>query len=181
MIAQELGLSANARLDLGDTRVRALAGKPTGRIEMSDLYGKSNVKLSATINCGYLAEYNDGKVITPERRGYAIAEFNMAAIGSMSPASLAGYGFLTVMEESSAAYESTSYFTIRMNGHVPVDLFTRAIVVNVREFAAKNGVHSSFTNASGAVQNCTVWSWPLAINARGQIFPTSGARTLQLL
>jgi hypothetical protein len=37
----ELGRSATAAIDLNDAQVRALAGKPTGAIAMSDLYGKS--------------------------------------------------------------------------------------------------------------------------------------------
>lgn len=41
MVAAELGISA-AGLSLNDSRVRALAGKPSGTISMSDLYGKSS-------------------------------------------------------------------------------------------------------------------------------------------
>lgn len=40
MVAAELGISS-AGLSLGDARVRALAGKPTGPISLGDLRGKS--------------------------------------------------------------------------------------------------------------------------------------------
>lgn len=40
MVAAELGISS-AGLSLGDARVRALAGKPTGPISFSDLRGKT--------------------------------------------------------------------------------------------------------------------------------------------
>lgn len=40
-IAAELGISASG-LNLNDSRVRALAGKPSGPISYSDLRGKSS-------------------------------------------------------------------------------------------------------------------------------------------
>lgn len=40
MVAQELGISA-AGLNLNDSRVRGLAGRPSGSISMADLRGKS--------------------------------------------------------------------------------------------------------------------------------------------
>jgi hypothetical protein len=39
-VAAELGISATG-LSLNDSRVRALAGKPSGAISMNDLHGKS--------------------------------------------------------------------------------------------------------------------------------------------
>lgn len=48
-IAAELGISAQG-LSLGDSRVRALAGKPSGPISFSDLYGKSATTLSVTLS-----------------------------------------------------------------------------------------------------------------------------------
>lgn len=41
-VAVELGLPANTNLSLNDSRVRNLAGKPSGIISMSDLHGKSS-------------------------------------------------------------------------------------------------------------------------------------------
>lgn len=41
----ELGKSATAQISLNDANVRSLAGKPTGTISMSDLWGKSAVQI----------------------------------------------------------------------------------------------------------------------------------------
>lgn len=75
----ELGLSASALISLNDTAVRNLAGKPSGIIAMSDLYGKSSEGLgftggttttNMTLNCigsgasasTYIEFYKDGAV-----------------------------------------------------------------------------------------------------------------------
>lgn len=52
-VAAELGVSLP--LSLGDSRVRTLAGKPSGNISMLDLLGKSSV--TAVINVTYRANY----------------------------------------------------------------------------------------------------------------------------
>lgn len=41
-VSVELGLAATTQLDLGDSRVRGLANKPSGPISFLDLYGKSS-------------------------------------------------------------------------------------------------------------------------------------------
>jgi hypothetical protein len=54
-IAAELGISATG-LSLGDSRVRALAGKPTGALSFLDLYGKTSFPpVAYTIAFGYEA------------------------------------------------------------------------------------------------------------------------------
>lgn len=50
MIATELGISPTG-LSLNDSRVRTLAGRPSGAISMADLRGKQNV-FSATMTVG---------------------------------------------------------------------------------------------------------------------------------
>ena len=47
MIATELGISPTG-LSLNDSRVRTLAGVPSGAISMANLYGKSNIPTSWT-------------------------------------------------------------------------------------------------------------------------------------
>jgi len=56
-INEELGRSANAPITLNDTQVRQLAGKPTGLIWISDLYGKSG---SYVATGGTITEYTSG-------------------------------------------------------------------------------------------------------------------------
>lgn len=48
----ELGRSATASINLNDSAVRALAGKSSGAISMSDLQGKSSWALQTTITIG---------------------------------------------------------------------------------------------------------------------------------
>jgi hypothetical protein len=48
----ELGRAAGAPISLNDADVRALAGKPTGAIAMSDLYGKSSLLVSLKLGTG---------------------------------------------------------------------------------------------------------------------------------
>jgi len=43
----ELGKAATSAISLGDANVRSLAGKPSGQISMSDLYGKATTVLNA--------------------------------------------------------------------------------------------------------------------------------------
>ncbi|MNL48661.1 hypothetical protein D3C87_1715370 [compost metagenome] len=59
MVAAEIG--AAAPLSLGDSRVRTLAGKPSGAISMSDLRGKS-AYTPPTIVCD---TYADGSTVGP--------------------------------------------------------------------------------------------------------------------
>ena len=47
-VAAELGISASG-LSLNDSRVRQLAGKPSGAISMADLRGKSSVWVATLI------------------------------------------------------------------------------------------------------------------------------------
>ena len=53
-VATELGISST-NLNLNDSRVRALAGKTTGQIAMSDLRGKSSVKREPASGENYVA------------------------------------------------------------------------------------------------------------------------------
>lgn len=48
----ELGRPATQGISLNDGQVRALAGKPSGAISMSDLRGKSSAVLSTTMTAG---------------------------------------------------------------------------------------------------------------------------------
>lgn len=46
----ELGRASTAPFDINGTAERTLAGKPTGVINFSDFYGKSNVSFSASVS-----------------------------------------------------------------------------------------------------------------------------------
>lgn len=181
-INTELGRSATQQMGLAETAVRNLAQRPSGEIAFSHLLGKSNIKLAVTVGCGYAAESLDSKGPTPERRGFHSADFYGVAIGSRSPASIAGHTIWGIVEESSQSYENRSSFKIAVVGHaIPVNYFTRALVVGVREFPATNGLRTSTVDRNATAVNITVWTWTLSVGARGQIFPTSGSRTVHLM
>lgn len=70
MIATELGLSLP--LDLNDSRVRTLAGKPSGSITMpGDFYGKSSVTATATIT-GSMSQQRQGGTTSTSRRSIGV-------------------------------------------------------------------------------------------------------------
>lgn len=52
-VAVELGRASNAAITLNETAVRTLAGKPSGAISLSDLYGKSNYKIGLVSTPGF--------------------------------------------------------------------------------------------------------------------------------
>lgn len=90
MIATELGLAATG-LNLNDSRVRSLAGKPTGAVSFSDFYGKTySPPVNYTINfkydapsAQYLAGISTvgGGTLSPDDfyRGYRLAAFYVRA------------------------------------------------------------------------------------------------------
>lgn len=90
MIATELGISPTG-LSLNDSRVRTLAGVPSGAISMSNLYGKSNV-FSTIMTVG---GENSGRY-----RGYSSSAsgsgYTNAAYGSMQ-SSASPYGTIAFL------------------------------------------------------------------------------------
>lgn len=61
MVKTELGLSSSTTLSLTDSRVRSLAGKPSGSISLSDLRGKSAApSVTVTIGGGMNIQYGGG-------------------------------------------------------------------------------------------------------------------------
>ena len=86
-VAAELGISASG-LSLDDSRVRQLAGKPSGAISMADLLGKSSVWVATLIPAkvaGYTTGYGDGKgVLSPNVfNGITITYLAQYAIGQL--------------------------------------------------------------------------------------------------
>ena len=58
-IERELTLINGSLLSLNDSRARALAGKPSGTIKMSDFYGKSAVVVSPTYALSAASSVNE--------------------------------------------------------------------------------------------------------------------------
>ena len=106
MVAAELGISA-AGLSLDDSRVRQLAGKPSGTISFSDLLGKSSV-VAPTITRGtHSGAYSYSNGIYYFYSG-AVLRVNFTLGGS--PATV------TWSNISGSAYKGTlesSYFTMQ--------------------------------------------------------------------
>lgn len=75
-VATELGVSQTG-INLNQSNVRTLAGKPSGTISMSDLRGKSNGGASISIGA-----YNDGY---SQYYGYGTSEFASSPFGTMTP------------------------------------------------------------------------------------------------
>ena len=85
----ELGKAANAPISLGDTAVRALAGQPSGLVDMNSLRGKSNNPSGATMVAGSV-QSDYGPLI-----GYFSAELGnltgqQISCGSLTPTTFGG-------------------------------------------------------------------------------------------
>ena len=102
MIATELGISQTG-LSLNDSRVRALAGKASGAIALSDLRGKSNGPPEITLVAG---EYS----VTV---GYSSGA-SSPAMGSVSGQPIAGMTMTYLITTSG----SPNNFTLHFNGDV---------------------------------------------------------------
>lgn len=197
-VRTELGLTGS--ISLGQSEVRALAGKPSGAISLSDLRGKSAVALTATLTCGYRAEVVGEKGVGhSELRGFwayndDILGGGADSGGSISPASVSGHTISMVVEKNVDSFETYSDFVFCIAGHsVPLNFFNYIRVMSgstlVREFTRNNshangdgvGFRTELYTLNGSTlssHNVTQWRWPLSLNNRGQIFPTSGTRTI---
>lgn len=79
-VAAELGRSATAKTSLGESAVRALAGRSSGSISMSHLHGKSSSLLHTTITIGDI-----------QHPPYVVQwGFDATGMGSMGSNSVAG-------------------------------------------------------------------------------------------
>lgn len=88
-VATELGISATG-LSLNDSRVRALAGKPSGTISMSDLRGKSTSVLTvgsstpSVTNYGYYSGLY-GALTNTSRYGGTVTSLSYARWNTVPP------------------------------------------------------------------------------------------------
>ena len=84
-IATELGISATG-LSLNDSRVRALLGKPSGAISLSDAYGKSSWAATNTLTPRYYSAWPDIPSMTRNTWSFATAgTLGPNQIGELSP------------------------------------------------------------------------------------------------
>lgn len=195
-VRTELGLSGT--ISLGQSQVRALAGIPSGPISLSDFLGKSALLLSAVVTSGYVPESGDSKINIAELRGFWARvrdSINTASqpIGAISPNTVAGQTVMAVGETSIDALESYSEFVFAVNGQsVALDFFNFIRVKDgstvVGEFTRNDshpdgegvGVRKNYYIDINTPVPVTEWAWSLPLNNRGQIFPTSGTRTIEI-
>lgn len=184
----ELGKSSGTSISLNDADVRALAGKPSGLISLSDFYG-ADAGDSYVMTIGYRAEDTRDKITAPELRGYwrepnGVSTANLTG-GQLAPTTYNGYTILNLMEINSDAYETSAVFVVDLdhpsgptatefnqlivqNGSTVTNTFlsSEATFSRVDMILAKNGPRRTITR----------WQW--AIAAAGTVFPMSGTRTI---
>ena len=189
----ELGLSPVVTNNLNATNVRTLAARPSGTIGFSDLRGKSSIIHTTTVGCGFVAEVcsTDGKSVSnDEGRGfwtnYATRfGFGVGAgtiIGGTVPG---GHVIRALVEANNNCLETTAKFDLIISGHtVPIAWFNTIQVYNGTTLIASfsrgaTGIRTTILDTNFNSNNVTSWSFGLGLNNRGQIFPTSGNRTVQ--
>lgn len=114
MIATELGLSLP--LNLNDSRVRTLAGKPTGSITIpTDLYGKSNMTLSIGTSSGLggsgAFRYTTIAASISKIGGGTITAYNWTIAGDTA----GGLSFTSAQNVATAAFQGPAYETKGFN------------------------------------------------------------------
>jgi hypothetical protein len=124
MINTELGRSATAAISLNDTAVRALAGKPSGAISLSDFYGKSSIHYARASNYN-IAPVNGGSVSNPTGSSGGIAHSAAGAVDQREVITFYGFGSGTVSGDiyiscsgacSDSGMGAQSYTVLGMNG-----------------------------------------------------------------
>ena len=126
MIATELGLAATG-LSLNDSRVRSLAGKPTGAVSFSDFYGKTYyAPADYTIAFGYDAPSNQYLcgvgtggygTLSPDNHylGYVLPAFYVRSssfqlvVGKGMPFAMLTIGSISLAKSAAAFSTNTSY------------------------------------------------------------------------
>lgn len=114
MIATELGVALP--LDLNDSRVRTLAGKPTGNITIpTDLYGKSNITLgintSNSIGGAGSFRYTTITATISKIGGGAITAYNWVIESDTT----GGLSFTSARNVATAAFQGPAYETKGFN------------------------------------------------------------------
>lgn len=188
-VRTELGLSGT--ISLGQSQVRALAGKSSGLISLADLRGKSALIYSGTLTIGY-QPYVADKLPIPEMRGYfsryvnAFYYLNNNPIGAITPSTVEGSSIYCVGEEHNDL-NSTKQFLLVVSGQtIPLDFFSVLRVKNgstvVAELLPANAtaerVNLYQINDYQTAYPATRWTWTLT--SKGQILPTSGTRTVEI-
>lgn len=95
MVNTELNRSASAAISMNDADVRALFGKPSGVISLSDGYGKANALVVLNVTPG-LYTWSGSNSAYQERRGvdnYGEDDYLTISGGSLSPNSYLGSVF----------------------------------------------------------------------------------------
>lgn len=144
----ELGRPRGQQLNFNDAAARALAGKPSGQISISDFRGKSAIAMSGhTMVAG---------ARTTSKPSSTQVGFLRGTIGSMSPGTVGGY---TIQALNHSTLSPGVMFTLL--GLVPVGTFSRLEV-----WRGSTLVFSGSLEADGRDPNSnqTFWLWQLANN-----------------
>lgn len=144
----ELGRPRGQQLNFNDAAARALAGKPSGQISISDFRGKSAIAMS-----GHTMVARSRSTSKPS--GTQVG-FVRNAIGSMSPASVSGYSIQVLCHWTAGAG-----VIFALTGNVPANLFSRM------EVWRGSTLVLSVTLGPGSYDsgnNVTTWGWEIASN-----------------
>jgi beta-glucanase (GH16 family) len=137
-VENNLEISTTATTDLGDPRVRALANKKTGAIELGDLYGKDELD-------SVLVAASNGVDST----GYLEGQW-----GTLTPNTFVGY-----VVKSAYDKHDENKFVFTLHGNVPRTAF-HALIVNVTDPAAKIYYEADATTyAYQSGSDSTSWTW----------------------
>lgn len=128
MIANELGISASA-LSLNDSRVRNLAGRPSGPIGFSDLHGKSAYTPMSGVGV-------DSEGVWPSNNGQAFTAIvypQVSISGGTAPYTYS-WAFTTsagaALVNPTSAYPSVTYRFSRFAGAVTIVVVVQCLVTD---------------------------------------------------
>jgi len=144
----ELGRPRGQRLNFNDAAARALAGKPSGQISISDFRGKSAIAMSGHT---MVAEARSTSKPSGTQVGFIRSTF-----GSMSPAVVSGYSIHSLYH-----WTLLPGVLFAVNGNVPANLFSRM------EVWRGSTLVLSVTLGPGSYDsgnNVTTWTWNIASN-----------------
>lgn len=143
----ELGRPRGQQLNFNDAAARALAGKPSGQISISDFRGKSAMAVSGHVMVA--GRRTSGSKFVATDTG-----FTKGIIGSMSPTTVGGYS-IGLLHHTTL----TNSVMFICEGVVPSNLLSR-----IEVWSGSTMVFSSALGAGSYQNGNTIWTWGTASN-----------------
>jgi hypothetical protein len=149
-VESELSISVGSGLNLDDSRVRNLAGVPSGSISMSQLRGKS---AGASIIAGSGAAMG-----APNTHGYQTTNFGSISNSAVKGGTVAG--LLT----------DTTYFIVQILGTLPQNFFSTITILGTTYNTASASFFLSGSSTSFGI--ITSWYWATSVQFNvGSTYP----------